>query len=51
MYQPTWITSQIAAGYAPMSYQELDDIRDMDIVAIVNLCGEFSDLHEIFRSA
>ncbi len=51
MYQPTWITSQIAAGYAPMSYQELDDIRDMDIVAIVNLCGEFSDLHEIEEKA
>lgn len=46
-YQLTWLTSQLAVGYAPMSYDELDSIRDQGIVAIVNLCGEFSDLHEI----
>ena len=47
LYQLTWLTSQLAVGYAPMSYEELDSIRDQGIGAIVNLCGEFTDLHEI----
>ncbi|HID70676.1 MAG TPA: protein tyrosine phosphatase [Desulfobacterales bacterium] len=46
-YNLTWITKQIAVGYAPMSYEELDFIKNEGIVAIVNLCEEFSDLHEI----
>lgn len=50
-YQLTWITSQLAAGYAPMSYEELDSIRQQGIDAIVNLCGEFTDLHEIEEKA
>lgn len=50
-YQLTWITSQLAVGYAPMSYDELDSIRNQGIHAIVNLCGEFSDLHQIEETA
>ncbi len=50
-YQLTWITSQLAAGYAPMSYEDLDTIRGEGIDAIVNLCGEFTDLHEIEEKA
>lgn len=46
-YQLTWITPYLAVGYAPMSYAELDSIREHGIDAIVNLCGEFCDLHEI----
>jgi len=46
-YFLTWITAQLAVGYAPMSYEELDSIKNQGIVAIVNLCGEFCDLHEI----
>ncbi|MBU1404091.1 MAG: dual specificity protein phosphatase family protein [Proteobacteria bacterium] len=46
-YEITWITSQLAVGYAPMSYAELDRIKEMGIDAIVNLCGEFCDLHEL----
>ncbi|HFQ82187.1 MAG TPA: protein tyrosine phosphatase, partial [Desulfobacterales bacterium] len=46
LYQLTWITPQLATGYAPMSYAELDSIREQGINAIVNLCGEFTDLHE-----
>lgn len=46
-YQLTWITSSLAVGYAPMSYAELDAIEEQGINAIVNLCGEFCDLHEI----
>jgi len=34
-----------------MSYAELDSIREQGISAIVNLCGEFSDLHEIEENA
>lgn len=50
-YQLTWITSQLAVGHAPMSYAELDSIREQGINAIVNLCGEFCDLHSIEQSA
>ncbi len=46
-YQLTWITSNLAVGYAPMSYAELDSIKEQGIDAIVNLCGEYCDLHEI----
>ena len=50
-YLLTWITDQLAVGHAPMSYAELDSIREQGIDAIVNLCGEFSDLHEIEQQA
>ena len=46
-YQLTWITDQLAVGYAPMSYADLDSIKAKGVDAIVNLCGEFCDLHEI----
>ena len=46
-YRLTWITDYLAVGHAPMSYADLDMIRDEGINAIVNLCGEFCDLHEI----
>lgn len=34
-----------------MSYEDLDSIRDQGIRAIVNLCGEFCDLHQIEESS
>lgn len=46
-YSVTWITNNLAVGHAPMSYAELDDIRNQGIDAIVNLCEEFCDLHEL----
>lgn len=46
-YTLTWITENLAVGHAPMSYEDLDYIRKQEIGAIVNLCGEFCDLHEI----
>jgi protein-tyrosine phosphatase len=46
-YSLTWITANLAVGYAPTSYAELKSIKDQGIDAIVNLCGEFCDLHEI----
>lgn len=50
-YQLTWITQSLAVGRAPMSYAQLDIIRENGIHAIVNLCAEFSDLHEIEEKA
>ena len=46
-YQLTWITDYLAVGCAPMSYVEFEAIREQGIDAIVNLCAEFCDLHEI----
>jgi protein-tyrosine phosphatase/Fe-S-cluster containining protein len=46
-YELTWITDSLAVGYAPTSYDALDSIKAQEINAIVNLCAEFSDLHEI----
>ena len=46
-YRVQWITEYLALGHAPMSYDELDSIRTQGIHAIVNLCGEFCDLHKI----
>ncbi|WP_415519799.1 MAG: dual specificity protein phosphatase family protein [Desulfovibrio aminophilus] len=43
----TWITDRLAVGGAPMSYGQLDTLRAQGITAILNLCGEFCDLHEI----
>ena len=46
-YRLHWITEYLALGHAPMSYDELDSIRSQGIDAIMNLCGEFCDLHKI----
>ena len=46
-YELTWITEDLAVGHAPMSYADLDFIRGQGVAAIVNLCGEYCDLHEI----
>lgn len=47
MYQLNWITDHLATGHAPMSYADLESIRHQGVRAIVNLCGEFCDLHQI----
>ncbi len=46
-YAPTWVTDQLAVGAAPMSHAQLDSLREAGIGAILNLCGEFCDLHDI----
>jgi protein-tyrosine phosphatase len=46
-YTLTWLTSQLAVGSAPMSYEDLDVITAQGVNAIVNLCAEFCDLHQI----
>jgi protein-tyrosine phosphatase len=50
-YRLEWITDHVAAGHAPMSYDQLDAIRSTGITAILNLCGEYCDLHEIEERA
>ena len=46
-YELTWITEHLAAGHAPFSHDDLAEMRWQGIDAIVNLCGEYCDLHEI----
>jgi len=50
-YQVTWVTEQLGVGHAPMSHPQLDAIRAEGVDAILNLCGEFCDLHEIEEGA
>ncbi|MBC2716565.1 MAG: protein phosphatase [Desulfobacteraceae bacterium] len=50
-YRITWITENLAVGYAPTSYVELDAIREHGVDAIINLCAEFCDLHEIEKKS
>ncbi len=42
-YPVTWITTDLAVGYAPRSHNDLDAIRAQGIAAIVNLCAECYD--------
>jgi hypothetical protein len=46
-YTVNWLTGQLATGSAPMSYDDLDILKEQGIDAIVNLCGEFCDLYQI----
>lgn len=50
-YELQWVTSHLAIGSAPMSYDELDSLREQGINAILNLCAEFCDLHQIEKEA
>lgn len=50
-YHIDWLTDNLAVGQAPMSYEALDRLRELGIGAILNLCGEFCDLHWIEEKA
>lgn len=50
-YQVTWVTDQLGVGQAPMSYPQLEAIKEQGIDAILNLCGEFCDPHDIEADA
>ncbi len=50
-YILTWVTDQLAVGPAPMSHAQLDSLRNDGIRAIMNLCGEYTDLHDIETAA
>lgn len=45
----SWVSESLAVGPAPMSYQQLDELKEMGIGAILNLCAEFPDLPDIQR--
>jgi protein-tyrosine phosphatase/Fe-S-cluster containining protein len=51
VYQITWVTDHLGVGNAPMSHAQLESIANQGIDAILNLCGEFCDLHDIEREA
>ncbi len=44
VYPLTWVTPRLAVGHAPMSYAELDSIKNHGIKAIMNLCLEIAEL-------
>jgi len=44
VYPLTWVTPRLAVGHAPMSYAELDSIKNQGIRAIMNLCMEIEEL-------
>ncbi len=46
-YEMNWATDHLAVGGAPLSYEELDRIKAAGVDAILNLCAEYCDLHEI----
>ena len=46
-YPLTWVTDNLAVGGAPMSFDQLDSLREQGVTAILNLCAEFCDLHDI----
>ncbi|MBT3178186.1 MAG: hypothetical protein HOG03_16855 [Desulfobacula sp.] len=50
-YPLKWITKSLAVGYAPRSEDNLISARAAGIRAIVNLCAECYDLHEIERDS
>jgi protein-tyrosine phosphatase len=50
-YQLNWVTDNLAVGHAPMSYEDLDSLKNQGIRAVLNLCAEFCDLHWIEADA
>lgn len=50
-YEITWMSSQLAVGHAPMSFMDIERIKEAGIDAIINLCGEYCDLHEIEKQS
>ena len=49
-YPLKWIESNLAVGYAPKSNTDLEELKSAGITAIVNLCSECYDLHEIEKN-
>ncbi len=46
-YRLDWVTDQLAVGQAPMSRAHLEALKQAGVDAILNLCAEYCDLHEI----
>jgi protein-tyrosine phosphatase/Fe-S-cluster containining protein len=50
-YALTFVTPHLAVGHAPMTREQLDSLKAQGIDAILNLCAEFCDLHDIEQKA
>lgn len=50
-YPLKWINDDLAVGYAPRLAGQLQPIHDAGINAIVNLCTECYDLHEVEKDS
>ena len=50
-YPLKWVTPQIAVGPAPRSRADIDAIINRGVEAVLNLCAECYDLHEIEAAA
>ncbi len=50
-YELTFVTPHLAVGHAPMTHEQLDSLKAQGIGAILNLCAEFCDLHDIEAQA
>lgn len=50
-YPLKWITPQVAISYAPHSQNDIDNLKAQGIEAVLNLCAECYDLHEIEAAA
>jgi len=50
-YELTFVTPHLAVGHAPMSREQLESLKAQGIDAILNLCAEFCDLHDIESQA
>lgn len=48
-YHIYWITENLGVGHMPFSDDDFNDLRAAGVSAIVNLCWEYCDLHEIQR--
>ena len=46
-YEISWVTDHLAVAGAPLSYEAMNIIKAGGIDAILNLCAEYCDLHEI----
>lgn len=44
-----WVTDSLGVGPAPMSYVQMDALKELGVGAILNLCAEFPDLPDIQR--
>ncbi|MFP4071213.1 MAG: dual specificity protein phosphatase family protein [Desulfovibrionales bacterium] len=47
LYDLNWVTDRLAVGHAPFTVEQLEYLKNEGITSILNLCGEFEELHKI----
>ena len=50
-YPLKWVTPQVAIGYAPRAQEDIETVKRYGVDAVLNLCAECYDLHEIEAAA